>query len=348
MATLDAITAVALQMAGDTTALRASVPVGGGDISQAARLRTGRGEYLLKWGGGGMPGFFAAEAHGLALLAGTGAVRVPALLVYHDPTPTTDDRPLTTESNDKLTRRQGDKVTRASEDNTVSPLHPVTVPEESVVGRQSSVVGTGFILLEWLAAPPNADRHAAATELGRALAALHRATAPAYGLDRDNYIGATPQPNGWLASWLAFFRERRLAFQADLARRNGYLEGQRARGLARLLDRLDTWIDDQLVQPALLHGDLWGGNFLVGPSGAPALIDPAVYYGDREADLAFTTLFGGFPDSFYHAYNEVWPLPEGWRERRELYNLYHLLNHMNLFGTGYAAQVDQIVRRYAG
>jgi fructosamine-3-kinase len=151
-----------------------------------------------------------------------------------------------------------------------------------------------------------------------------------------------------MPSWIAFFRERRLRFQAELARQNGLLGGQRERRMERLLGRLDRWIDSGLAQPALLHGDLWGGNFIVGPGGAPALIDPAAYYGDREADLAFTTLFGGFGPSFYAAYEAAWPLPAGWRERRDLYNLYHLLNHMNLFGESYGAEVDAVLRRYVG
>lgn len=291
-----AIATAALRAAGDSTPLRDHAPVGGGDISQAERLRTGRGEYLLKWGGRGLPGFFAAEARGLALLASTGPVRVPAVLAWRD--------------------------------------GPAGEP--------------GFILLEWLAAPPGADRRAAAEALGHALAALHRATAPAYGLDEDNYIGATPQPNGWMERWTDFFRERRLRFQADLARHNGRLAGERAQRMERLLDRLDTWIDERAVRPALLHGDLWGGNFIVGPGGAPALIDPAVSYGDREADLAFTTLFSGFPDTFYRAYEEAWPLPEGWQDRRDLYNLYYLLNHLNLFGESYGPVVDRVLRRYVG
>jgi fructosamine-3-kinase len=177
---------------------------------------------------------------------------------------------------------------------------------------------------------------------------MHRATAGAYGLDHDNYIGATPQPNGWMPSWRDFFRERRLRFQAELARRNGLLPAERASRVERLLDRLDRWIDDALVRPSLLHGDLWGGNFIVGPGGGPALIDPAAYYGDREADLAFTRLFGGFPDNFYRAYAAAWPLPAGWQDRRDLYNLYHLLNHLNLFGESYGAQVDAVLRRYVG
>jgi fructosamine-3-kinase len=297
MSPFDIIAAIALEAAGDTTPLRAHEAVDGGDISQATHLRTERGEYLLKWGGRGRPGFFAAEARGLALLATSGAVRVPATLAWRDA-----DR----------------------------------------------AIDTGFILLEWLAASPHADRAAAAEQLGAALAGLHRATAPAYGLDADNYIGANPQPNGWVASWLQFFRDQRLGFQAELARRNGRLGGERGRRMQQLLDRLDRWLDERATRPALLHGDLWGGNWLVGPDGGPALIDPAAYYGDREADLAFTTLFGGFPDAFYRAYAEAWPLPAGWLERRDLYNLYHLLNHLNLFGESYGGAVDAVLRRYVG
>ncbi len=214
--------------------------------------------------------------------------------------------------------------------------------------RDEQTGAPGFILLEWLAPPLVSDRQAAAIALGSGLAALHRVTAPAYGLDHDNYLGATVQPNGWMSSWLAFFRERRLGFQADLARRNGRLAGERASRMERLLARLGDFLDERECRPALLHGDLWSGNFIVGPGNAPALLDPAVYYGDREAELAFTSLFGGFPEAFYEAYEAAWPLPSGWRERRDLYNLYHLLNHLNLFGEGYGAAVDATLRRYVG
>jgi fructosamine-3-kinase len=315
---MDAIIAEALRLAGDTTPLRARAPVGGGSISQALRLRTERGEYLLKTGGRDLPGFFAAEARGLGLLAAARAVRVPAVLAYRDAGPGAG-----------ASRFETSAAAQAS-----SPRPQATTD--------------GFILLEWLEAPAQADRAGAAEMLGAQLAALHRATAPAYGLDHDNYIGATPQPNGWMPGWLDFYRERRLGFQAALARRHGLLAGQRARLLERLLDRLDRWIDGAAVRPSLLHGDLWGGNFIVGPGGAPALIDPAVSYGDREADLAFTALFGGFPERFYRAYHQAWPLPAGWQERRDLYNLYHLLNHLNLFGEGYGGAVDATLRRYAG
>ena len=328
----DALIAEALTLAGDDTQLRERAQVGGGSISQALRLRTARGEYLLKLGGRGLPGFFAAEARGLALLASAGALRVPAVLAcrdaLHDAERGAEDR--------------GSRI----EDRESQSLIPD--PRSSEARNARLAPDTGFILLEWLAPPSGADRSRAHALLGAGLAAMHRAGAPAYGLDHDNYIGATPQPNGFMPSWLEFFRERRLRHQADLAARNGRLPPARARRVERLLARLGEWIDDAQAQPALLHGDLWGGNVIVGPGGAPALIDPAAYYGDREADLAMTRLFGGFAPSFYAAYQQAWPLPPGWQARVGLYNLYHLLNHLNLFGEGYGAEVDAMLATYAG
>ncbi|MFN8457131.1 MAG: fructosamine kinase family protein [Anaerolineae bacterium] len=182
-------------------------------------------------------------------------------------------------------------------------------------------------------------------DAGNRSAALHRVFGPSFGLEQDNFIGANPQSNLPNDNWLAFFREQRLAFQMELARRNGYLTPQRARWLEKLLARLGDWLPAQ-PPASLLHGDLWGGNWLTLASGEPALIDPAVYYGHREADLAFTELFGGFPATFYTAYQSAWPLEAGYEERKHLYNLYHLLNHLNLFGEGYGSSVDSILRRY--
>jgi fructosamine-3-kinase len=315
MPDVETIAAAALRMAGDTTPVEQWEAVSGGMISRTARIRSGRGEYLLKWGGQGLPGFFAAEARGLELLASARAVRVPQVLAYHDA-------------------------------NRTESQEPTTAKPDNEHGSRLSVLGSeGFILLEWLQSPPRADREAAFAALGRDLAALHHATAPAHGLDHDNYLGNMPQVNGWAASWAEFFRERRLRPQGEIARRGGRMAGDRARRFDRLLGRLDSFLGDHTPPPALMHGDLWSGNVLVGPGGGPALVDPAASYGDREAELGYTALFGGFPEAFYRAYEETWPLPAGWRERREIYNLYHLVNHLNHFGESYGGAVDATLRR---
>ncbi|GAB4477945.1 MAG: fructosamine kinase family protein [Anaerolineae bacterium] len=221
--------------------------------------------------------------------------------------------------------------------------------------RVPQVIGSGavpgeraaFLVLSWIEARGGKSAHAAET-LGRGLALLHRQTAPRYGLDHDNYIGRLPQPNRESTSWVAFYRDQRLGAQRDLAARAGLLPERRARRLERLMARLDEWIDERLCRPSPLHGDLWGGNWLVDADGSPVLIDPAVYYGDREADLAMTALFGGFPAAFYDAYEEVYPLAPGHQQRQDLYKLYYLLCHLNLFGEGYGGSVDSILQRYVG
>jgi fructosamine-3-kinase len=163
--------------------------------------------------------------------------------------------------------------------------------------------------------------------LARMLAKLHRATGPRFGWHRDNWIGATPQINGWRDDWARFFLECRIEPQLALARKNGYS-----------IEFSSNLLKNHQPQPSLLHGDLWSGNAGFIEEG-PVIFDPAVYYGDREADLAMTELFGGFPARFYDAYNEVFPLPAGYETRKHFYNLYHLLNHLNIFGAGYLAQV---------
>lgn len=205
-----------------------------------------------------------------------------------------------------------------------------------------------LILLEWLPPPPRgADRDRAAAALGTGLARLHRVRGPAFGLGEDGFIGALPQPGGWFQDWPSCWRHR-LATQADHAARRGRLAGERARRLERLLGRLEEWLEEDAGGPALLHGDLWGGNWMVGPAGEPVLIDPATFYGSREVDLAMTELFGGFPPAFYAAYQAEYPLPPGYEERRPLYQLYYLLVHLALFGEGYGTGVDRILRRYVG
>lgn len=203
--------------------------------------------------------------------------------------------------------------------------------------------GADFLLLEDLLAARRASDYWEA--FGRGLARLHTHTSPQFGFAHDNYIGSTPQPNGWMDDGCAFFAERRLGYQARLARDGGLLSAAEAAAVERLAARLPQLVP---AQPAsLLHGDLWSGNAMTDAAGAPALIDPAVYYGWAEAELGMTLLFGGFPPQFYAAYEAEWPPTAGWRERVPLYNLYHLLNHLNLFGTGYYAQVAEILRAWA-
>jgi fructosamine-3-kinase len=272
-----------------------TAPVGGGDISSAARVRLADSrQALVKWRTGPPAGLFSAEWRGLELLRSAGALRIPQVFA------------------------QGEAAGEAP----------------------------AFIVLEWLGHGSTGSNRAAEA-LGRGLAALHRVTAPQFGLDYDNFIGTNPQFNHQARDWVAFFREQRLGFQVELAGKNGRFSGRRARWLEKLLARLAEWLPAR-PPASLLHGDLWGGNWLVTGSGEPALIDPAVYYGHREADLAFTELFGGFPQAFYTAYNEAWPLEPGYAERKDLYNLYHLLNHLNLFGEGYGGGVDSILQKYVG
>jgi fructosamine-3-kinase len=203
-----------------------------------------------------------------------------------------------------------------------------------------SLNATSYLVMEYLelgrAAPGGPEA------LGQQLAALHRHTAPQYGWEHDNTIGASLQLNGWSDDWVEFFREQRLKFQLQLARRNGY-SGSWLQDAERLLDRLPAFFSHYQPQPSILHGDLWSGNYGYDREGNPTIFDPAFYYGDREADLAMTELFGGFPPQFYRSYDAAYPLDSGYAQRKILYNLYHLLNHLNIFGSGYMGQVQQAI-----
>lgn len=179
--------------------------------------------------------------------------------------------------------------------------------------------------------------------LGERLAAMHRHTADEFGWDRDNTIGSTPQPNPATIDWLSFFREQRLGFQLTLAARNSAPPSLLHLG-QQLLAKLPALFGNHRPQASLLHGDLWGGNWAADTEGMPVIFDPAVYFGDREADLAMTELFGGFNSDFYAAYNAAWPLDPGYSARKRLYNLYHILNHFNLFGGSYAQQAEHVIK----
>ncbi|MBF0255146.1 MAG: fructosamine kinase family protein, partial [Gammaproteobacteria bacterium] len=198
-----------------------------------------------------------------------------------------------------------------------------------VAGEQS------FLVLEYLELGGRGD----AAEAGRQLAELHRHQAEAFGWQRDNCIGSTPQINTWQASWIDFWREQRLDFQLQLLKRNGLASGRLLSDAQILVQQLPALLTHNPA-PSLLHGDLWGGNLAYAAEGAPVIFDPAVYYGDREADIAMTELFGGFPQAFYTAYNQAWPLDAGYPRRKTLYNLYHILNHANLFGGSYLGQAQ--------
>jgi len=209
----------------------------------------------------------------------------------------------------------------------------VRVPQMWLVGGEARHY---FLMLEYLELQPGDS--AAHARLGRELAALHRHTAEYYGFERDNFIGATPQINVQQNEWPAFWREARLLPQLKLAQREAGARGFVEQGLL-LAEKLPQLFSGYTPRPSLLHGDLWPGNVGFVAGGEPVLYDPAAYYGDREAELAMTEMFGGLPPAFHAAYHEAWALDAGYVVRKGLYKLYHLLNHYNLFGESYAEAV---------
>jgi len=217
----------------------------------------------------------------------------------------------------------------------------IRVPQPLCTGTAG---GNSYIVMEYIAGGrAGTDGQSKA---GEQLAAMHRHRADRFGWQRDNTIGATEQRNAWQDDWITFWRDQRLGFQLQLAARNGY--GGRLQTLGeKLLDAFPALIDHKPM-PSLLHGDLWGGNISFDRNGNPVIYDPATYYGDREADIAMTELFGGFSGDFYTAYNAAWPLDEGYKTRKTLYNLYHVLNHLNLFGGGYGSQAEGMMVRLLG
>ena len=227
---------------------------------------------------------------------------------------------------------------------------PIGVPNALAVGTDQAQ-GVSFLLMEYLEPAPKVSQYWEV--FGHELAALHRADCSGvvgaddslpFGFAADNYIGASPQKNTPAADWLTFFRGCRLLPQFKMAER--YFDPGTRRQCGRLLDRLDSYLTEPEF-PSLIHGDLWSGNAVCGPDGKAWILDPAAYVGYFEAELAMTELFGGFPVAFYQAYREVNPIDSGYRERRDLYNLYHLLNHLNLFGGSYLSSVRQTLNHYS-
>jgi len=215
------------------------------------------------------------------------------------------------------------------------------VPEPLALG----VAGDeAVLLLGWLEFCRSSGGAHAWQLLGAALAHLHRSSLNRddgrFGWEADNFIGSAPQANGWCHSWATFFCRERLGRQLRWAERSGH----RLPDADALLEQIPHWLADHEAQPCLVHGDLWSGNAGLLEGGGCAIFDPAVYRGDREVDLAMAQMFGGFPPAFFEGYERCWPLPPGHQQRRDLYNLYHLLNHANLFGGSYWSQSAARIR----
>jgi len=219
----------------------------------------------------------------------------------------------------------------------ISQTKTVNVPQPIICGVS---VDKAFIILENIEFGTGNTKSDA--KLGQQLALLHQTERAYYGWQLNNTIGSTEQINDSSDDWVSFWSEYRLGFQLSLAEKNGY-GGSLIRSGERLSETLDCFFSNYTPQPSLLHGDLWSGNAGVTKKGDPIIYDPACYYGDREADIAMTELFGGFGSSFYAAYNDFYPLDSGYSSRKTLYNLYHILNHLNLFGEGYLHQAENMI-----
>ncbi len=216
----------------------------------------------------------------------------------------------------------------------------IKVPQVICCGYDS---GQSYLVLEWLEfSRGSADSWRV---MGQQLAQLHcHSGSQRFGWQQDNIIGSTPQPNPWMDNWATFFAEHRIGYQLRLAQRRGgnfpYPN--------QVVPKIKAILGDRRPPPALVHGDLWSGNVAILMTGEPVILDPAVYYGDPEVDVAMTELFGGFPASFYQGYNTYLPIDSGYQQRKTLYNLYHILNHFNLFGGGYERQAQQMLQQCLG
>jgi len=273
-----------IESQGDHSKLQWVRDLPGGDINQAALLKTERNNWFVKYRNNAPAGMFEAEAAALATIAATECIRVPAPIAH------------------------------------------------GVDGN------TSWLVLEHLELTSNGS----AALLGEQLAELHSVTNRYFGWSHDNFIGTTPQQNDESENWTDFWRNQRLKPQFAMARSAGFSGRLYERG-ERLLARLDHLLQDHAPSASLLHGDLWAGNKAFTTSGQPVIFDPASYFGDRETDIAMTELFGGFGQEFYSAYQAHSPLPDGYPLRRELYNLYHMLNHLNLFGSAYLSRCESMI-----
>jgi len=224
----------------------------------------------------------------------------------------------------------------------IAKANVITTPEVMSFGDQ-------YILTEYINSnTPSSDFF---SNFGKRLAKLHQYKGKSFGFYEDNYIGTNPQINipaqDEKNDWITFYFNKRLLYQYKLASQNGYITNTLKNGFIKLESNLYKILGSSTESPSLLHGDLWSGNYICNNDNRPVLIDPAVYYGHREADIAMTKVFGGFPQSFYSAYMEEYPLKEGWEYRENIYKLYHILNHLNLFGIGYLPEAEYILKFYS-
>jgi len=221
--------------------------------------------------------------------------------------------------------------------NELFKSHTIHVPQPICTGTSGNQC---YLVLEYLEmGNAGSGSH---KKLGQQLAALHQTTRDQFGFDINNTIGSVPQINDPANDWIEFYKHQRVGFQLDYAERTGHGGKIIDRG-HRLMDCIDSFFSGYTPVASLLHGDLWSGNYGFLTSGEPVIFDPATYYGDREADIAMTELFGGFSAEFYREYNNCFPLDQGYKVRKTLYNLYHILNHMNMFGGGYRTQAEHMI-----
>lgn len=199
-----------------------------------------------------------------------------------------------------------------------------------------------FLLLEWI---EGEETDTTEIQLAQKIAELHKVVGPNHGFKTDTYIGILEQPNELKANWLEYYRDFRLQTQIKYGADQGFIKGERLKKLNKLLDKLDQWIPS-FIEPSYLHGDLYAGNWIVGPAGQPYLVDPSFLYGDRHFEIAFTHLFPGFSKKFYDAYEEAYPLRPDFADVKPLYQLYYLIIHLNMFGEPYGKRIDEILDKY--
>ncbi len=323
--------------------LRSRTPVGGGSINESFRLAGDDGSfYFLKLNDAPHHAMFIAEAAGLDAIAATNTIRVPRPVAHG----IADSQSYLVLENMELSSRGDARL--LGEQLAAMHRHSFPLPARERVRERVEFQASGNnVSIPSPALPDGTTSQSTKPASGQVAGYLHGGrsgdAATQFGFPCDNFIGTTPQPNAWTDDWITFWRDQRLGFQLQLAAKNGH-GGQLQRLGEKLLDVLPAFFDGYTPQPSLLHGDLWGGNHAYLTDGTPTIFDPAAYYGDRECDLAMTELFGGYPADFYAAYRAAWPLDAGYAGRRDLYNLYHILNHANLFGGGYVRQAEQMMR----